>query len=55
MNFEEPLKDYVRAVQSIKATIAERANAFRHQCELSETIKLKEINLYGLECTLHFF
>ncbi|KAJ0088493.1 hypothetical protein Patl1_32625 [Pistacia atlantica] len=46
MNFEEPLKDYVRAVQSIKATIAERANAFRQQCELAETIKLKEINLY---------
>ncbi|KAM2878333.1 hypothetical protein FF1_013949 [Malus domestica] len=47
MNFEEPLKDYVRAVQSIKATIAERANAFRQQCELAETIKLKEINLYA--------
>ncbi|XP_061353447.1 sorting nexin 1 isoform X1 [Gastrolobium bilobum] len=45
MNFEEPLKDYVRAVQSIKATIAERANAFRRQCELAETTKLKEINL----------
>lgn len=45
MNFEEPLKDYVRAVQSIKATIAERANAFRQQCELAETIKLKEIDL----------
>ncbi|KAD0293356.1 hypothetical protein E3N88_44500 [Mikania micrantha] len=43
MNFEEPLKDYVRAVQSIKAT--ERANAFRQQCELAETIKLKEIDL----------
>ncbi|XP_024156385.2 glutamic acid-rich protein-like [Rosa chinensis] len=28
----QPLKDYVRAVQSIKATIAERANAFRRQC-----------------------
>lgn len=89
MTFEEPLKDYVRAVQSIKvglvlfsaigtlacllqplpqvwakmdcftlylikcscylmkqATIAERANAFRRQCELAETMKLKEINLY---------
>ncbi|XP_038883387.1 sorting nexin 1 [Benincasa hispida] len=45
MNFEEPLKDYVRTVQSIKATIAERANAFRQQCELAETTKLKEINL----------
>ncbi|KAJ9181361.1 hypothetical protein P3X46_009499 [Hevea brasiliensis] len=51
MNFEEPLKDYVRAVQSIKATIAERANAFRHQCELAETIKLKEINLDKLMLT----
>lgn len=45
MNFEEPLKDYVRAVQSIKATMVERANAFKQQCELAETIKLKEINL----------
>ncbi|MED6182138.1 Sorting nexin-1 [Stylosanthes scabra] len=45
MNFEEPLKDYVRAVQSIKATIAERANAFRNQCQLAETVKLKEIEL----------
>lgn len=45
MNFEEPLKDYVRAVQSIKATMADRANAFRQQCELAETTRLKEINL----------
>ncbi|CAA7404416.1 unnamed protein product [Spirodela intermedia] len=44
-NFEEPLKDYVRAVQSIKATMGERANAFRQQCELAEATKLKEINL----------
>ncbi|GAU51321.1 hypothetical protein TSUD_25410 [Trifolium subterraneum] len=28
-----------------EATIAERANAFRRQCELAETMKLKEINL----------
>ncbi|PSS15905.1 Sorting nexin like [Actinidia chinensis var. chinensis] len=48
MNFEEPLKDYVRAVQSIKATIAERANAFRQHCELAETIKLKEIDMNKL-------
>ncbi|XP_059306117.1 sorting nexin 1 isoform X2 [Lycium ferocissimum] len=45
MNFEEPLKDYVRAVQSIKATVAERATAFKKQCELAETIKFKEIDL----------
>ena len=51
MNFEEPLKDYVHAVQSIKATMAERANAFRQQCELAETIKLKEINLDKLMLT----
>nr|GMC88907.1 sorting nexin 1 [Ipomoea batatas] len=51
MNFEEPLKDYVRAVQSIKATIAERANAFRQQCELAETIKFKEIDLNKLRLT----
>ncbi|KAL2554245.1 Sorting nexin 1 [Forsythia ovata] len=51
MNFEEPLKDYVRALQSIKATIAERANAFRHHCELGETIKFKEIDLNKLRLT----
>ncbi|XP_021289079.1 sorting nexin 1 [Herrania umbratica] len=51
MNFEEPLKDYVRAVQSIKATIGERGNAFRQQCELAETMKLKEINLDKLMLT----
>ncbi|XP_057467023.1 sorting nexin 1-like isoform X2 [Actinidia eriantha] len=51
MNFEEPLKDYVRAVQSIKATIAERTNAFRQQCELAETIKLKEIDMNKLRLT----
>nr|GMD86775.1 sorting nexin 1 [Ipomoea batatas] len=48
MNFEEPLKDYVRAVQSIKTTMAERANAFKHQCELAETIKFKEIDINKL-------
>ncbi|XP_021765263.1 sorting nexin 1-like [Chenopodium quinoa] len=51
MSFEEPLKDYVRAVQSIKATIAERATAFKQHCELSETVKLKEINLDKLMLT----
>ncbi|KVI03538.1 Phox homologous domain-containing protein [Cynara cardunculus var. scolymus] len=51
MNFEEPLKDYVRAVQSIKGTIAERANAFRQQVELAETIKLKEIDLNKFRLT----
>ncbi|KAI3871971.1 hypothetical protein MKX03_016744 [Papaver bracteatum] len=51
MNFEEPLKEYVRSVQSIKATMAERASAFKHQCELAETIKLKEINLDKLMLT----
>lgn len=45
MNFEEPVKDYVRAVQSIKATIGERGNAFKQQYELTETMKLKEIDL----------
>ncbi|KAK4392050.1 Sorting nexin 1, partial [Sesamum angolense] len=44
----KPLKDYVRAVQSIKATTAERANAFRHHCELAETIKFKEIDMNKL-------
>ncbi|XP_022899227.1 sorting nexin 1-like isoform X1 [Olea europaea var. sylvestris] len=51
MSFEEPLKDYVRAVQSIKATIAERAIAFRNHCELAETIKFKEIDLNKLRLT----
>ncbi|XP_068659992.1 sorting nexin 1-like [Aristolochia californica] len=45
MNFEESLKDYVRVVQSIKVTMTDRANAFKQQCELAETTKLKEINL----------
>lgn len=51
MNFEEPLKEYVRGVQSIKATIAERTNAFRQQYELAETMKLKEIDLNKLRLT----
>uniref|UniRef100_A0A0D6QV86 PX domain-containing protein n=1 Tax=Araucaria cunninghamii TaxID=56994 RepID=A0A0D6QV86_ARACU len=51
MNFEEPLKDYVRTVQSIKATIADRAQAFRQQCELTEAAKLKEINVERLKAT----
>lgn len=51
MNFEEPLKDYVRAVQSIKATMAERANAFRQHCELVEAIKFKEIDMNKLRLT----
>ncbi|XVF55765.1 hypothetical protein PTKIN_Ptkin06aG0063400 [Pterospermum kingtungense] len=56
MNFEEPLKDYVRAVQSIKTTIGDRANAFRQQCELAEIMKLKEINLYAFRaCFMPFF
>lgn len=51
MNFEEPLKDYVRVVQSIKATMAERSNAFKQQCELAEAIKFKEIDLNKLRLT----
>ncbi|CAA0821490.1 Sorting nexin 1 [Striga hermonthica] len=51
MNFEEPLKDYVRAVQSIKATIGERANAFRHHHELAEAVKFKEIDMNKLRLT----
>ncbi|KAL0728544.1 hypothetical protein Bca4012_024637 [Brassica carinata] len=65
MNFEEPLKDYVRTLDIsghetlpsyfrfvyIKATIVERGNAFRQQCELAETTKLKEINLDKLMLT----
>ncbi|KAL3532118.1 hypothetical protein ACH5RR_005639 [Cinchona calisaya] len=51
MNFEEPLKDYVRAVQSIKATLADRASAFKQQYELAETMKFKEIDLNKLRLT----
>ncbi|KAK4396549.1 Sorting nexin 1 [Sesamum angolense] len=51
MNFEEPLKDYIRAVQSVKATIAERTNAFRQNCELAEAIKFKEIDMNKLRIT----
>ncbi|WRX25349.1 hypothetical protein QQP08_017836 [Theobroma cacao] len=35
----------------VLATIGERANAFRQQCELAETMKLKEINLDKLMLT----
>ena len=52
MNFGEPLKDYVRTVQSIKATMTDRAQAFRQQCELTEAAKLKEINVECLKATL---
>ncbi|KAF7024743.1 hypothetical protein CFC21_037043 [Triticum aestivum] len=44
-NFEEPLKDYVRAVQSIKATMLDRANAFRQHFDLDQERKYKELNL----------
>lgn len=29
-----------------QATLTERASAFRQHCELAETVKLKEINMY---------
>uniref|UniRef100_A0A0D9V837 PX domain-containing protein n=1 Tax=Leersia perrieri TaxID=77586 RepID=A0A0D9V837_9ORYZ len=45
-NFEEPLKDYVRAVQSIKATLVDRANAFRQHYDLYREKEYKEHNLY---------
>lgn len=48
MNFEEPLKEYVRTVQSIKVVMADRAQAYRQQRELAESAKLKEINLEKL-------
>lgn len=48
MNFEEPLKEYVRTVQSIKTVMTDRAQAFRQQRELMEAAKLKEINLEKL-------
>ncbi|PWZ27227.1 Sorting nexin 1 [Zea mays] len=48
-NFEEPLKDYVRAVQSIKATMLDRANAFRQHFDLDRERKYKELNLEKLK------
>nr|CAB3478925.1 unnamed protein product [Digitaria exilis] len=48
-NFEEPLKDYVRAVQSIKATMIDRANAFRQHFDLDQERKYKELNLEKLK------
>ncbi|RLN05199.1 hypothetical protein C2845_PM13G14150 [Panicum miliaceum] len=48
-NFEEPLKDYVRAVQSIKATMMDRANAFRQHFDLDQERKYKELNLEKLK------
>ena len=37
-----------------QGTMAERANAFRQQCELAETVKLKEIDLYGCQIIVLF-
>lgn len=37
-----------------QATIAERATAFKKQCELAETIKFKEIDLYVSTSVLLF-
>ncbi|ONM07818.1 hypothetical protein ZEAMMB73_Zm00001d033546 [Zea mays] len=54
-NFEEPLKDYVRAVQSIKATMLDRANAFRQHFDLDQERKYKELNLYVLQNPFSFF
>ncbi|PWZ40200.1 Sorting nexin 1 [Zea mays] len=48
-NFEEPLKDYVCAVQSIKATMLDRANAFRQHFNLDQERKYKELNLEKLK------
>lgn len=48
-NFEEPLKDYVRAVQSIKVTMLDRANAFRQHFDLDQERKYKELNLEKLK------
>ncbi|KAG8054655.1 hypothetical protein GUJ93_ZPchr0001g29890 [Zizania palustris] len=48
-HFEEPLKDYVRAVQSIKATMVNRANAFRQHFDLDQERKYKELNLEKLK------
>lgn len=38
-----------------QGTIAERAIAFRQQCELAETIKLKEIDLYDFPIINFYF
>ncbi|KAF2953448.1 hypothetical protein DAI22_01g408800 [Oryza sativa Japonica Group] len=48
-NFEEPLKDYVRAVQSIKATMVDRANAFRQHHDLFQQKEYKGVNLEKLK------
>ena len=48
MKFEEPLKEYVHIVQEIKTVIADRALAFKQQQELTESVKLKELNLEKL-------
>lgn len=41
------LKELIRvSVDLGQATIGERANAFRHHCELAEAIKFKEIDMY---------
>ncbi|KAL2613303.1 hypothetical protein R1flu_024995 [Riccia fluitans] len=48
MKFEEPIKEYVRIIQSIKNVMADRAQAYRLQKDLSEAFKLKELNLEKL-------
>ncbi|CAK9212384.1 unnamed protein product [Sphagnum jensenii] len=47
--FEEPLKEYVRTVQAIKVVMADRAQAYRQHRELTESSKLKELNLEKLK------
>jgi sorting nexin-1/2 len=49
MTFEEPIKEYVRIIQSIKTAMVDRATAYRLQKELTETYKLKELNLEKLK------
>ncbi|CAM6128815.1 unnamed protein product [Calypogeia fissa] len=49
MTFEEPIKEYVRIIQSIKTAMVDRAIAYRLQKELTETYKLKELNLEKLK------
>lgn len=48
MEFEEPLKEYLRTIQSIKLVLADRAQAYKSYRELADAARLKELHLEKL-------
>eukprot|EP00270_Netrium_digitus_P010289 TRINITY_DN3187_c0_g1_i1.p1 TRINITY_DN3187_c0_g1~~TRINITY_DN3187_c0_g1_i1.p1 ORF type:complete len:401 (-),score=131.29 TRINITY_DN3187_c0_g1_i1:86-1288(-) len=51
MNFEEPLKEYIRILQAVKATLHDREMAFKQQNELAADIELKTSKLTRLKAS----